>query len=188
MSDKERAYHSDVAFSASVKQAQSERGSREVYEKAMQRRDWSNEVTEGLADFIAERDSFYLGTASVDGQPYIQHRGGPKGFLKVLDKHRLAFADYRGNRQYVSLGNLRENDKAFLFLMDYANRRRIKIWGRAAFVEDDPSLFLRVSDPDYEAIPERVLVFTIEAWDTNCPQHIPQRYTVEEFRQLREGL
>jgi predicted pyridoxine 5'-phosphate oxidase superfamily flavin-nucleotide-binding protein len=147
----------------------------------MARHDWDEQVTPALRAFIAERDSFYLGTASKDGQPYIQHRGGPKGFLKVLDAHRLAFADYRGNRQYISVGNLSENDKAFIFLMDYPNRRRVKIWGRAEYVEGDDSVLGAVVDSDYEALPERAIVFHIEAWDSNCPQHITPRFTVDEL-------
>lgn len=180
-----KPYRSDVAFSPSVKAAQSARGSRDGYERAMERHDWADRVTPPLAAFIAERDSFYFGTASADGQPYIQHRGGPKGFLKVLDEHRLAFADYRGNRQYISVGNLDENDKAFLFLMDYPNRQRIKVWGRAEYVEGDSELLQRVADSDYGAVPERAVIFHIEAWDSNCPQHIKPRYTVEELEALR---
>ncbi len=174
-------YRSDIAFTPSVKAAQEARGSRAGYEKAMARHDWDDQVTPALEAFIAERDSFYLGTASKDGQPYIQHRGGPKGFLKVLDAHRLAFADYRGNRQYISVGNLGENDKAFIFLMDYPNRRRVKIWGRAEYVEGDDSALKAVVDSDYDALPERAIVFHIEAWDSNCPQHITPRFTVDEL-------
>ena len=174
-------YRSDIAFTAAVKGAQEARGSRAGYEKAMARHDWGDLVTPALAAFIAERDSFYLGTASADGQPYIQHRGGPKGFLKVLDERRLGFADYRGNRQYVSVGNLDENDKAFLFLMDYPNRQRIKVWGRAEYVEGDSEVLRAVADADYDAKLERAIVFHIEAWDSNCPQHIRPRYTVEEL-------
>jgi predicted pyridoxine 5'-phosphate oxidase superfamily flavin-nucleotide-binding protein len=177
-------YRSDIAFTPAVKAAQQARGSRAGYEKAMGRHDWDERVTPALEAFIAERDSFYLGTASADGQPYIQHRGGPKGFLKVLDERRLAFADYRGNRQYVSVGNLDENDKAFIFLMDYPNRQRIKIWGRAEYVEGDSGALERVADPDYDARLERAIVFHIEAWDSNCPQHISPRYTVEELKRL----
>lgn len=178
------SYRSDIAFTPSVKAAQRARGSRDGYENAMARHDWGDQVTPALAAFIAERDSFYLGTASADGQPYIQHRGGPKGLLKVLDERRLAFADYRGNRQYISVGNLDENDKAFLFLMDYPNRQRIKLWGRAEYVEGDSEVLRAVADPDYAAKPERALVFHIEAWDSNCPQHITPRYTVEELGAL----
>jgi predicted pyridoxine 5'-phosphate oxidase superfamily flavin-nucleotide-binding protein len=178
------SHRSDVGFTSAVKAAQQARGSRAGYEKAVTRHDWDDRVTPALEAFIAERDSFYLGTASADGQPYIQHRGGPKGFLKVLDEHRLAFADYRGNRQYISVGNLSENDKAFIFLMDYPNRRRIKIWGRAEYVEGNSDVLQRVTDPDYDAKPERAIVFHITAWDWNCPQHITPRYTVEELAEL----
>ncbi|TNE48698.1 MAG: pyridoxamine 5'-phosphate oxidase [Deltaproteobacteria bacterium] len=181
-------YRMDIAFTPAVKQAQEERGSRTNYQRMAEKRDWSDVISDELADFIAARDTFYLGTASADGQPYIQHRGGPKGFLKVLDERRLAFADYKGNRQYISLGNLSENNKAFLFLMDYPNRQRIKIWGRAAFVEGDDELLERVRDPDYPGVPERVLVFTVDAWDVNCRQHITPRYTVEEFRDVVETM
>ncbi|MEM7247028.1 MAG: pyridoxamine 5'-phosphate oxidase family protein [Acidobacteriota bacterium] len=175
----------DVMFSASVKKAQEERGSRGGYARFEEKGGWQSTVTEDLAAFLAERDSFYLATASSDGRPYIQHRGGPKGFLKVLDEHTLAFADFAGNRQYISVGNLSENDQAFLFLMDYPNRQRIKIWGRAEMVEDDEALLESLVDPEYQARPERALRFTIEAWDANCPQHVVPRYTVEELVTLR---
>ena len=175
---------SDIAFSPAVKQAQSQRGSRAIYERAIDRQDWPAEISEELRAFIAARDSLYLGTASGDGQPYIQHRGGPPGFIKVLDSRRLAIADYAGNRQYISVGNLSENDRAFIFLIDYPNRRRVKLWGRAEFVEGDETLTARVTDPDYRARVERVLVFTVEAWDINCPQHIRPRYTGEELESI----
>ncbi len=155
---------SDIAFTPAVKAAQQQRGSRSAYAKMEQRGGWNDIVTPKLAEFIAARDSFYLGTAAA-GQPYIQHRGGPKGFLKVVDERTLAIADYVGNAQYISLGNLAENNKAFIFLMDYPNRHRIKIWGRAEFVEGDSELLSRVADSDYEARPERVLVFHVMAWD-----------------------
>ncbi len=179
---------SDVAFTPAVKAAQEKRGSRTAYAKMEQRGGWQTVVTPELAEFIAERDSFYLSTATADGQPYIQHRGGPKGFLKVLDDRTLGFADFAGNRQYISLGNLSENDRAQLFLMDYANRRRIKIWGRARVVEDDPALVERLIDPGYEARPERAFVFEVEAWDVNCPQHITPRYTEAEIAPVIERL
>ncbi|MCH7823891.1 MAG: pyridoxamine 5'-phosphate oxidase family protein [Acidobacteria bacterium] len=172
---------SDIGFTPSVKAAQEQRGSRAGYALMEQKGGWSDEITPELAAFISQRDSLYLGTASADGQPYIQHRGGPKGFVKVLDNKTLAFADFAGNRQYISVGNLEENDRAFIFLMDYPNRRRIKIWGRAEFVEDTPSLLERVADPTYGATVERALVFHVEAWDVNCPQHITPRFTEEEF-------
>jgi predicted pyridoxine 5'-phosphate oxidase superfamily flavin-nucleotide-binding protein len=172
---------SDVAFTPAVKAIQERLGSRRNYARVEQGPGWNRTITEDLAGFIAERDSFYLGTASADGQPYIQHRGGRRGFLKVLDDRTLAFADFSGNRQYISMGNLSENDRAFIFLMDYPNRRRVKIWGRAEFVEDDPDLLTRLADADYEASPERLLVFHVEAWDVNCPQHITPRFKQEEI-------
>ena len=183
---------SDIAFTPAVKRAQQERGSRELYAKVESRGGWRDRVTADLVDFIAERDSLYLGTANAAGQPYIQHRGGAKGFLKVLDDRRLALADFGGNRQYISLGNLGENDKAIIFLMDYPNRRRIKIWGTARFVENDPALLARVVDASYQAEPARALVFTIKAWDINCPQHITPRFVEgeaeTEIQQLRNQV
>ena len=170
----------DVAFTDSVKEIQTRKGSRAPYAKLEQRGGWKDRVTSELAAFLAERDSFYLATANAQGQPYVQHRGGPRGFLRILDDRTLAFADFRGNRQYISQGNLAENDRAFLFLMDYARRRRIKIWGRARVVEDDPALLERLADPAYEGRPEQAIVFHIEAWDVNCPQHIPQRFDAEQ--------
>ena len=178
----------DVAFSASVKAVQTRRGSRAAYARLEQRGGWESTVTPELAAFLAERDSFYLATASADGRPYVQHRGGPRGFLRVLDERKLAFADFRGNRQYLTLGNLAENDRAFIFLMDYARRRRIKLWGRARVVEDDPALLERLADPAYAGRPEQAIVFTIEAWDTNCPQHIPQRFDAAEVGAALERL
>jgi predicted pyridoxine 5'-phosphate oxidase superfamily flavin-nucleotide-binding protein len=174
---------SDIAFTPAVKQIQEEKGSRTGYAKMKQKGGWRDTVTEDLAQFISARDSFYLGTASTDGQPYIQHRGGKPGFLKVLDDKTLAFGDFRGNRQYISSGNLSENDKAYIFLMDYPNRRRIKIWGRAR-VTDDPELMARLADPDYDAVPEQAIVFDITAWDVNCPQHITPRYTQAEVDKI----
>ena len=179
---------SDIAFTPAVKAAQEARGSRSAYAKMEQRGGWNDVVTPELAEFIAARDSLYLGTTGADGQPYIQHRGGPKGFLKVLDERTLAIADYVGNAQYISLGNLAENNKAFIFLMDYPNRHRIKIWGTAEFIEDDPALLSRVADPDYKARLERVLVFHVKAWDVNCTQHIQQRFTPEEFEPVVQEL
>jgi len=166
---------SDIAFTPAVKAVQSRRGSRASYAKAAETRPWPDRITPDLAAFIAERDSVFLATANAEGQPYIQHRGGPKGFLRVLDDKTLAFADYRGNRQYITTGNLAGNDRAFLFLMDYAERRRVKIWGRARVVEDDPALLARLMPEGYRARPEQVLLFTVEAWDVNCPQHIPRK-------------
>ena len=156
---------SDIAFTPAVKAAQTVRGSRTAYEKMEQRGGWQNRVTAELAEFIADRDSFYLGTVNSDGHPYIQHRGGPKGFLKVLDDRTFAFADFVGNAQYISVGNLDENDKAFLFLMDYPNRHRIKIWGTAKVIENDQELLNRLADKEYRGKPEGAFVITISAWD-----------------------
>ncbi|MEE8107444.1 MAG: pyridoxamine 5'-phosphate oxidase family protein [Planctomycetota bacterium] len=172
---------SDLAFSPAVKAHQERLGSRRIYEKMGTGAGWDEEVTEARAAFIRERDSIYIATASADGRPYIQHRGGPKGFLKVLDKKTLAFAEYAGNRQYISMGNLTENDRACLFLMDYPNRARLKIWGRAEFVEGDAELLSKVTDPGYRAKLERVFVFHVEVMDGNCPQHIAPRFTEEEL-------
>lgn len=171
---------SDVAFTPAVKAEQERHGSRAGYAKMEQKGGWHDRVTPDLAAFIAERDSFYLATASAEGRPYSQHRGGTPGFLKVLDERTLAFADFRGNRQYITAGNLAENPLAFIFLMDYANRRRIKIWGRARIVEDDADLLDTLIDPDGAGRPEHAVVFDIEAWDVNCPQHITRRYSDAE--------
>ncbi|MDJ0942680.1 MAG: pyridoxamine 5'-phosphate oxidase family protein [Kiloniellales bacterium] len=176
-----RTYSSDVAFSPAVKAMQERLGSRAGYARMEEKDGWKTAVTPDLAGFLAQRDSFYLATASAEGQPYIQHRGGPKGFLRVIDEETLGFADFGGNRQYISLGNLSENDRAQLFLMDYANRRRVKVWGRAKVVEDDPFLLERLADSDYPGKPERAILFTVEAWDVNCPQHITPRFTEEDL-------
>jgi uncharacterized protein len=172
---------SDIAFNPAVKAVQERKGSRKGYERMEEKGGWSDRVTTELARFIAARDSFYLATASVAGQPYVQHRGGKRGFLKVLDDKTLAFADFRGNRQYITAGNLSENAKAFIFLMDYPNRRRVKLWGRASVVDDD-ELLAHLRDADYAGKPEQAIVFTIEAWDVNCPQHIEPRYSADELR------
>ena len=175
---------SDIAFTPAVKAVQERLGSRAGYARMEERGGWRDRVTDDLAAFLLERDSFYLATATADGQPYIQHRGGPAGFLKVLDDKTLAFADFSGNRQYITAGNLGENDRAYIFLMDYPNRRRIKIWGRARLVENDPALLERLLEPGYAGKPERAIVFTIEAWDVNCPQHITPRYSDDEILAL----
>ena len=166
-------YSSDVAFTPAVKAIQAVKGSREIYEE---RGDWRTEIDENLVAFLADTNSFYLATASGTGQPYIQLRGGPKGFIKVLDKNTIAFADYRGNRQYITLGNLSENSKAYIFVMDYVHRRRVKIWGEARVVADDSALMQSLMPQGYKARPEQVILFRISAWDTNCPQHIPQKF------------
>ncbi|WP_242356240.1 pyridoxamine 5'-phosphate oxidase family protein [Anaeromyxobacter sp. SG64] len=171
---------SDVAFTPAVKAVQARRGSREAYARLERRGGFGTELDDELARFVAERDSVYLATASAAGQPYVQHRGGPRGFLRVLDPHTLAWADFRGNRQYVTTGNLAENDRAFLFLMDYETRTRVKIWGRARVVEDDPALVARLMPEGYRATPEQAVLFTVEAWDVNCPQHIPRKLDAAE--------
>lgn len=168
-------YASDVAFSPAVKAIQARKGSREAYARSEQR-GWRTEVDENLEAFLADANSFYFATASADGQPYIQHRGGPKGFLKVLDKQTLAFADYAGNQQFITQGNLSENPRAYIFVMDYAHRRRVKVWGEARVVEDDEALTTSLMPKGYRARPEQVILFKIAAWDTNCPQHIPQKF------------
>jgi predicted pyridoxine 5'-phosphate oxidase superfamily flavin-nucleotide-binding protein len=169
-------YSSDVAFSPAVKAIQTRKGSREAYARVERHGGWRTEIDENLAAFLADTNSFYLATASGDGQPYIQHRGGAKGFIKVLDKQTIAFADYSGNRQYITQGNLSENPKAHIFVMDYAHRRRVKIWGEARVVDDDPALLAALMPKGYRARPEQVVLFKIAAWDTNCPQHIPQKF------------
>ena len=169
-------YSSDVAFTLAVKAIQTRKGSRDGYAGMENRGGFRTEIDENLAAFLAEANSFYLATASADGQPYIQHRGGPKGFVKILDKNTIAFADYAGNRQYITQGNLSENAKAYIFVMDYAHRRRVKLWGEARMVEDDPALLQALMPKGYRARPEQVVVFKIAAWDTNCPQHIPQKF------------
>ncbi|HSH87618.1 MAG TPA: pyridoxamine 5'-phosphate oxidase family protein [Methylophilus sp.] len=171
---------SDVVFTSAVKARQEEMGSRAGYAKFESTRGWESRVTPVLADFIAAQTSMYIATANAEGQPYMQHRGGPPGFLHVLDEQTLAFADYAGNKQYITAGNLDENPKAQLFLMDYANTQRVKIWGEAKIVTGDEALIARVSSPDYPARVERVIVFTIKAWDANCPKHIPKLLKVED--------
>jgi uncharacterized protein len=170
----------DVAFTDAVKAEQERHGSRAGYARVEATGGWETTVTPDLAMFLESVRSFYLATANSEGQPYVQHRGGPPGFLRVLDERTLAFADFSGNRQYISIGNLAENPKAFLFLMDYAHRRRIKIWGQAHVSEDDPALMQRLFPDGYLAKPERVIVFSIEAWDRNCPQHIPVLLPAED--------
>ncbi len=179
---------SDIAFTPAVKAIQSRKGSRNSYARMEQSGGWQTTVTPDLTEFLADLDMFYLGTANADGQPYIQYRGGPPGFLKVIDDRTLAFADFGGNRQYISVGNLSENPKAFLFLMDYANSRRVKVWGTAAVVEDDPDLLAKLSDPAYPGRVERAIVFTIEAWDVNCPQHIHKCFSHRRVNSVIEQL
>ena len=174
--DPSQTYSSDVAFTPAVKAVQTRKGSRDSYARVEQNGGWRTEVDENLAHFLAETNSFFLATASGTGHPYIQHRGGPKGFVKVIDKNTIAFADYSGNRQYITQGNLSENPQAHIFVMDYAHRRRVKIWGEARVVDDDPALTKALMPQGYKARPEQVILFRISAWDTNCPQHIPQKF------------
>jgi uncharacterized protein len=170
----------DVAFTPSVKSLQDRRGSRGAYARMEEKGGFATKIDDGLAAFIANTRSFYFATANRDGQPYIQHRGGPKGFLRVLDPHTLAFADFSGNRQYITTGNLADNPRAMLFLMDYTARKRVKIWGTARAVEDEPELIAKLFPDGYKARAEQAIVFTVAAWDANCPQHIPQMLFAED--------
>lgn len=172
---------SDVLFSPSVKAQQEKRGSRAMYARREQPGGWPDTITPDLAGFLANVRSFYLATASADGQPYIQHRGGQPGFLRVLDEKTLGFADLKGNQQYITLGNLAENQRAFIFLMDYARRIRIKLWGWAEVIEDDDALLAKLSEGG-TAPPQRSIVFHLEAWDRNCPQHIPVLFSQEDVQ------
>ena len=174
--DEPAAYSSDIAFTPSVKAIQTRKGSRHGYANVEQRGSWETHITPDLAHFIEGQISVFLGTASKDGQPYIQHRGGPSGFLKVLDESTIGFADFTGNRQYISQGNLSDNPKAILFLIDYGARQRVKIWGNARVVEGDPGLIAKLMHEGYQARPEQAILFTVTAWDANCPQHIPLRF------------
>ena len=178
----EITYASDVAFTPTVKAIQTRKGSRANYARMEQGGSWETQITPDLLAFIAAQTSFYMATVNGEGQPYIQHRGGPAGFLHVLDERTLAFADFAGNRQYISAGNLSENPKTHLFLMDYENRQRIKMWGEARVVEGDTELMARLMPANYKARPEQVIVFTITAWDANCPQHIPVRLDADKVK------
>lgn len=171
---------SDIVFTPSVKAKQQSQGSRASYARFERERGWETRITPLLADFIREQNSLFIATANLEGQPYIQHRGGPRGFVHVLDEQTLAFADFAGNKQYITAGNLADNAKVQLFLMDYANQQRVKIWGEARIVEDDPELMREVTHADYKARVERVIVFTVKAWDANCHQHIPQLLPAED--------
>lgn len=179
---------SDIAFTPTVKALQERFGSRRTYAKMEKRGGWRSVVTQALAEFIADRDTFFIATANADGQPYIQHRGGPRGFLKVLDEHTLGFADFRGNQQFITVGNLQDNPKSIIFLMDFATRHRFKIWGKAKVVEDDPALREKLCDPRSPAAPERMFLFHVEAWDCNCPQHITPRFTEAEIDAAMQAL
>jgi uncharacterized protein len=179
--------NSDIVLPPAARRAHAQRGSARAYEKRIAA-GFPDRVTGELAAFIAELDTAFLATVSAAGAPYIQHRGGPPGFIKVLDEKTLGFADYAGNRQYITVGNLAGNDRAYLFLLDFARQRRIKIWGRARVVEDDPALLARLSDAGYRARPERAILFTVEAWDANCSQHITARFSETEVAQATAVL
>ena len=180
-------YTSDVAFTPAVKAIQARKGSRQAYARMEQAGGWASAITPELRDFIAAQTSVFLATVNADGQPYIQHRGGPAGFLKVLDAHTIAFVDFAGNRQYISSGNLSENSKAHVFLMDYAHRQRIKIWGEARVVEGDEALTAQLMPPGYKARAEQVIIFHVSAWNANCPQHIPVRLEAAEVSAALEA-
>ena len=167
----------DVLFSEAVKAEQARLGSRKQFED----REWATEITDNLRQFLDAVDTFFLATASADGRPYVQHRGGPPGFLKPIGTHTLAFADFAGNRQYITLGHLKENDRAHIFIPHFATQQRLKLWGRARVVEGDVELMERLVDPTYKAKPQRAIVFTLEAWDVNCRQHITARYSEAEM-------
>jgi predicted pyridoxine 5'-phosphate oxidase superfamily flavin-nucleotide-binding protein len=183
-----RQYSSDVAFTPTVKSIQSEKGSRSGYARMEAGGSWETTVTQELEAFLSELDMFYLGTANAAGQPYIQYRGGPLGFLKVINDKTLGFADFGGNRQYITLGNISENPKAFIFLMDYALSRRIKLWGSLRVVEGDQALMDQLRDPSYPGKVERAMLFEIEAWDVNCPQHIHKRFLQRQVTPVIEKL
>ena len=179
---------SDVAFTPAVKATQERMGSRRSHARMERGGGWQTTVTPDLAEFLADLDMFYLGTATAGGQPYIQYRGGPPGFLQVIDERTLGFADFGGNRQYVTVGNLSENPRAYLFLMDYARRRRVKVWGTARVVEGDAALLQRLGDPTYPGRVERAVLFTVAAWDANCQQHIHPRYSERQIARMVTGF
>lgn len=174
-------YTSDVAFTPTVKAMQTRFGSRDIYARMEAQRGFGTDLTPDVSAFVEAQRSVFLATANADGQPYIQHRGGPAGFLHVVDARTIAFADFIGNQQYITLGNLKDNAKAYLFLIDYARRRRIKIWGEARVVEDAARV-RRLMPVGYKARAERAIEFTVTAWDSNCPQHIPQRFEAEDVK------
>jgi uncharacterized protein len=178
----------EIAFTPEVMAAQTQRGSRETYERYIANGPASDSITPKLEAFIAQLDGFYLGTVGSNGYPYIQFRGGRAGFLKVLDEQTLGFADFLGNVQYITVGNLAGNDKAFLFLMDYRHRKRVKVWGNAEYIEGDSELIDRLRVPGYPAEIERAILFHVEAVSENCPQHIPLRYSETEVESMMAPL
>jgi predicted pyridoxine 5'-phosphate oxidase superfamily flavin-nucleotide-binding protein len=177
-------YSSDVAFSPSVKAVQIRKGSRAMYARQEEGGSWETRLTPDVAAFVEAQTSVFFATANPQGQPYIQHRGGPPGFLRVLDDHTIGFVDFVGNRQYITLGNLAENPKAHLFLIDYVHRRRVKFWGEARVIEGDADLTTRLTPPDYRARPSQVILFEVKAWDANCPQHIPRRFEAADVAEM----
>ena len=179
---------SDVAFSPAVKAVQAQRGSRAGHARMEEKGGWRTVITPELADFLAATRSFYLATASAEGQPYIQHRGGPAGFLHVLDEKTLGFADYAGNRQYITTGNLGENARAMIFVMDYAARRRLKLWGKARILTEDAALLARLWPQGYAARPKQAILFELAAWDSNCPQHIPRLFAAEDVAETIRAM
>ena len=183
-----REFPSDIAFTDAVKSQQTARGSRSTYSRMESGQGWNTTITRDLAVFLSDMDMFYFGTSNASGQPYIQYRGGAPGFLRVLDEKRLGFADFGGNRQYITLGNLSENARAFIFLMDYAHSRRIKIWGTAHVVENDLALLDQLRDTSYPGKVERAIVFEVGAWDVNCPQHIHKRFSQRQISPVMEKL
>ena len=169
----------DLAYSKSVKAMQRHLGSRERNVE-LEREPRNTEVNESLSAYLAERTSILFATAAKSGWPYVQHRGGPKGFVHTLDRHTLAFADYPGNKQYITLGNLAENPRAPILAIDHAQRQRVKVWGEAALVEDDRDLLDALMPEGSAVYLTRAIRFRVVAWDINCPSHIPQLFTLEE--------
>ncbi|MEP1209490.1 MAG: pyridoxamine 5'-phosphate oxidase family protein [Rhizobiaceae bacterium] len=181
----------EIAFTPSVLATQEKQGSAEGYANFLDpETDRGDRIGPAEEQFISLRDGFYQATVTDNGWPYVQFRGGPRGFLKVLDDQTIAYADFRGNRQYLSVGNLQDNDRISLILMDYPNRRRLKVWGRVKLIgaKDDALLMSKLRDPDYRGLPERAVVITVEALDWNCPQHIPQKLTLEELEPQLEPI
>ncbi|MEM9681784.1 MAG: pyridoxamine 5'-phosphate oxidase family protein [Pseudomonadota bacterium] len=170
----------DIAFSATARDIQARKGSRDAYAKVERSGTWTGVMDDGIEDFISRQRSVFLGSVNGDGQPYIQHRGGPPGFLRILDDTTIGFADFRGNKQYITQANLLDNPKAFLFLIDYETQHRLKIWGEARVVEDDPELMRSLMPDDYKAVPEQAILFDVTLWNVNCPQHIPVRFEAED--------
>ncbi|MFP3544363.1 pyridoxamine 5'-phosphate oxidase family protein [Rhizobium sp. SIMBA_035] len=180
-------YSSDIAFTPSVKEIQTRKGSRRSYAHVEERGGWATTITPELKDFVERQISFFMATANRECQPYIQHRGGPPGFLRVINEKTIGFVDYVGNRQYITQGNLVDNDRAYLFLIDYSSRSRIKIWGTASVVEGDQALIDELMPKGYQARPEQVILFNVDAWDANCPQHIPLRFEADEVLKAMES-